>query len=159
MAPEVTSVGTPGLACLRAVMKPLSGFLWLWVHGTGQGKTPGLVRGPSIPSQPPRSGCSPMGPASPSRPSSSPLDLGPSRLTLCSPSPRPPCFYPGLCQWRCLGKKLRLAHLAVYFFFFFCWTAPSIHPNSLPGIPGPQSPAPPTFPASSPCPLPSLPAA
>ena len=156
-APEVTSVGTPGLACLRAVMKPLTEFLWLWVHGTGPGKTPGLVRGPSIPSQPPRSGCSPMGPASPSRPSSSPLDLCPSRLTLCSPSLRLPCFYPGLCQWHCLGKKLRLAHLAV--FFFFCWTAPSIHPNSLPGIPGPHSPAPPTFPPSSPCPPPSLPAA
>lgn len=116
-APEVTSVGTPGLACLRAVMKPLTEFLWLWVHGTGPGKTPGLVRGPSIPSQPPRSGCSPMGPASPSRPSSSPLDLCPSRLTLCSPSLRLPCFYPGLCQWHCLGKKLRLAHLAVFFFF------------------------------------------
>ena len=58
-----------------------------------------------------------MGPASPSRPSSSPLDLCPSLLTLCSPSPRPPCFYPGVCQWHCLGKKLRLDHLGFFFFF------------------------------------------
>lgn len=103
-------------------MKPLSGFLWLWVHGTGQGKTPGLVRGPSIPSQPPRAGCSPMGPASPSRPSSSPLDLCHSLLTLCSPSPRLPCFYLGLCQRHCLGKKLRLAHLVGFFFFFLLYS-------------------------------------
>ena len=59
-----------------------------------------------------------MGPASPSRPSSSPLDLCPSLLTLCSPSPRPPCFYPGVCQWHCLGKKLRIDHLGFFLFFF-----------------------------------------
>lgn len=59
-----------------------------------------------------------MGTASPSRPSSSPLDLCPSLLTLCSPSSRPPCFYPGLCQWHCLWEKPRLDHLFVFFFFF-----------------------------------------
>lgn len=149
MASEVARVGAPGLASLRAVLKPSSGFLWPWVHGAGQGETPGLVRRPRVfPARPSRAGCSPVALLPHPDPSSVP-DLCPSFFTLCSPSLRPPCFYPGLCQWHCLGK-LRLDHLVFGFFsghhhqftLTFAWHSRPTQSSAA------------YLPASSPCPPP-----
>ena len=82
-----------------------------------------------------------MGTASPSRPSSSPLDLCPSLLTLCSPSSRPPCFYPGLCQWHCLWEKHRLDNLFVFFFFLLDITINSPQLSAWHSRPPQSSPA------------------
>lgn len=161
VAPSVSSCLTPGhlpwpqspswstkLASLKAVLKPLSGFLWPWVHGAGQGETPGLNVGrPSISSQPSRAGCS-VGPASPSRPSSSVPDLCPKLLhTLCL-QPETTLLLSRLVSVA-LWEKLRLDHLV---FFFFSGHHHQFTPTLCLAFQAHTIQRQPTFPTSSPCP-------